>query len=817
MVLYANYGNITFKIDNHEVLTKTKNDIERYQPVKIDLSSGIHKVECLIEKTFPLPQLSISTTENTEQEYTYLEGPFLSPDKFISFRFLTWFEFLFFFFGLIFFFFFIPFFNHFMYKTAFVIKQYPSSFLILGWLVAILVFIYLHLNIYQKIERQYEADEAAFGLMSENLLLGQSPPLFHYGQPYQGTFESFPLSFSLFSHEEPSIGLKFLPRFWGICFILLTTLTFILYGNFSIGLFVFLLLTLSGIHFHWIISKAWFGYSFTLFCGSLLFLISLHVYNRNTLSPGLCFLWGVISGIALYELPIALPFVIVSGSLFIYALIRKVHFKCILSKSSFPKKINSYFLPIIMDRSFLAGIVGILLFSFPYYLSFLPIFESGAAQFLVKGRVLPPPRVPEENPLFDRFLDECLPTILGSRAPHNQLNNLPEVIFPDLIPLIFLLGLLIFPFISGSVLPKGNLLHRKIFCTMTYSLIIFTILIVTYSPFGIWPWYLLPIYWSLPILLITVIFCFWSWSPAIAAGIVIASTISFSSSLSALTQMQFQPSSLASAGLPLPTDFSRVKAMLRKNNVRYVISDQGFDIAEGVVGRDWIGESLTFDSNMEIIALNRLLRRLPSGAQELIQSSRVAYLFHSDYYFNNPPKNNQENYTPLSFKHLDLLFGQKNLNYNKLDCGEYILYIPEKSCVGIRKDLWEVSSSNPVFLQAAYDHNMGIRAHGREAYWSSGPIPEDGAWIRVKLDEQMFINRIILFHGTKIFDYPRENEVWIINNNGVHKKAGSLEFDFEVRSSGLILDKPTLAKEVLIKVFQPEKDYWWTIFEMWII
>ena len=457
----------------------------------------------------------------------------------------------------------------------------------------------------------------------------------------------------------------------------------------------------------------------------------------------------------------------------------------------------------------LAAVVCLLCLS-PY----IPSAEnSEAAQFLAQGRDLAQTRVENEEPLFDRFLGECLPVLLGARAPFDQQHDIPGVWLPYFPSMLFLASIFVLPIgAARSTSLLSCLLLRRVMAGFA----LFTILLVSYSPFGVWPWYAIALYWVLPFSLYWLFQCVWRVSPGlvvIIAGMYFLSMWSASQYDSARLD---NPSSLSLDGVVLNTGFDDLIEAATKQDVRWLICDSGFDSTPSDAGRDWIGECLTFASKGAIVGVDRLSRRFPSLAYQAMQSQRVGYLFYENFYYNNPSLESTERYIPLTIDSIDALFGKDGLAYQRISLDGYRLYLPGPAHQRMNKSNWTVNSNNPVFLDAAIDHNISVRGYGRHTYWSSGEVPSDGGWIEVDLSEYKPISRVVLFHGTKKLDYLHENTLRVRNRQGDWLDAGSLSFNQGMRSSVLVLDQPIECDAVRIEFTRPQDGSWLTIFELWV-
>ncbi len=806
-LFHISHGNAVWKLDGEVVAEHDELATNRYLRIDTPLSEGFHHVECEVQYRDPIPSISLSLQNVNQTKPATLQGPFFYGFYPLSWNFYPFYKYIPPFllaFSLILL---IPVLNPII---GFVI-QFHRSFLktaYSSWIILLLftlLFVFIRTNFISLTLDQYEADEAAFGLMAQNLNQGQSPPHFHYGQKYQGIAEVFPLSLIQTQIEDPVRSLKILPFFWGILFLLFTLLAYWLIGSKGFLLCSAFFLLLGGSHFHWIITKNWFGYSFSLAAGAILIFISLLAYKKKRISPGWAFLWGSLAGVALYQLPISFPFVFFS---FLIILLIPLQSSYHVFSREFLK--NCWNSGIVFCGLFL------IIFLFPYWGAFLYQAEDSSIQYLAEGRTLPPPRVVDEKPLIDRFLGECLPTLLGIRAPYDQQHPLPSAIFPHLPVLLFLFGLLSYPFARKWIAPQSLLSKSGIYFSL-YFFAIVTILLVTYSSFGIWPWYAIALFWFIPILFSISFTIIWRFSPGLSVFIFILLTISLFSPFFSYTKAFHQPLSLSNHGLKMPIEpYERIINTLKENKIRYLVCDQGYDMSPDHTGRDWLGETISYYSNLQIIAFDALSRRLTFMAQEIIYNEDVAYLFHKNFYYNNPSLDRKRDYSPLTIDHIKTLFGEDFLKYQIIDCDPYLLFIPPKDRLLNPKSKLSFHSTLFWFFRAINDHNISVRSYGRETYWTSEQIQESGTFLQITLDKPQTLSKIVLFHGTKTSDYTPENQVYGVDVEGNQVLLGSLTFYPEINGSVLNIVSSRKFEEITIDVQKPETDHWWTIFELWI-
>ena len=189
-------------------------------------------------------------------------------------------------------------------------KKYPLLSTIPIIILLILCFSFIRLEINHILFNQYEADEAAFGMMSNSLLRGESPPFFHYGQNYQGTAESVLLSILSLCSVVLQRVCMFTPTLAAFVYASLI-FSFWFFIGLPAALIAMLFWSLGGVHFHWIFqSLVW------IFLHTLLWFLSLAYYfdyaSQEGIYTGLALLWGFFAGIGFCALPIIAPFIISS-------------------------------------------------------------------------------------------------------------------------------------------------------------------------------------------------------------------------------------------------------------------------------------------------------------------------------------------------------------------------------------------------------------------------------------------------------------------------------------------------------------------------
>ncbi|MBI1388399.1 MAG: hypothetical protein GC154_08125 [bacterium] len=809
VMLFASHGGAVWNIDGRLAAWQEQSESNRFLVLPLELEAGAHQVECVIDGAAPFPRVAVSATRSGTTGFTPVAGihPGLHPLAWREVIFAGWLGAAL---GVLAFFFAAPSLN----AIAAPFFAHPITRFAASVTVAAIALIALphplphHEALSGAI--RYEADEAAFGVMAQRLLDGQAPPLFHYGQVYQGTWEAWPLAVLIHFLGDPALALKVLPMIWGIIFIITTIYCYFEFFSTRSSLFALVFFCVVGAHFGWILSKAWFGYSFSLAAGSILMSIGLRAYQRNEFSALSALAWGALSAATLYELPISLPFVAASGVLIVHPLFvswrksRSVAFSQRIAALAGSRRLRPY---LLAGLTLAAGL-------FPYWAPIDP-GSARAAEFLRQGRALPEARVAGERPLVDRFIGECLPVLLGSRTPYNQQSDLRQAKLAYIPSILFLISLAWIPF-AGFAQKTGNLIGDKLIRLTLFCMGVFTILLVSYSPFGVWPWYALPLYWLSPVLFFSLLRSAWRLSPSLSIGLCGLLFVSWMSTASFSSPRMQNPSSLSQDGMLVPTRFNQVKKLVKEKGIEFLLCDQGFDISPNDAGRDWIGECLTFDSNGSVTGSDRLSRRFPEDAWRAIRSNAVGYLYRQGFYYNNPSLESPERYLPMNMDVLKSLFGKECLDYHAYTLDDYELFLPSEKMISMEKSTWKLESNNPTFLDAAADNNISPRGYNRNTYWSSGYIPSDGGYLRITFPEPKPFSRVVLFHGTKANDYLHENQAFCLTEGGEWYEVGSLKYYRAYRSSILTTDKPVVSRSIEIRFTPPEDNSWLTVFELWV-
>lgn len=807
LLIYCSHGSAEWKLDGKPFSSILQESNNRSHFTYSDIPPGIHKLECVLSDFSVIPRISVRSSIGSDETMKLLPGPFIHNLDRGGFQNLVLKKRIMYFMTALGLFFLIPVFNSWFIPLITLSANF-SGFILNGlWFIVLFAIIQLQwLFLHDPSYLQIESDESAFGLMSQLLQLGQSPPLFHYGQNYQGTIESVLLTFLQNSSLSYTQALKALPMLWFMLFLSITTATFWRFGSKALALFSCVVFLFMGIHFHWIFHKAWFGYSFSLVCGSFMWYSALSI-ARYGMKPSYTFLWGIFAGLAMYELPIALPFVISSFALIQYKFFHELDY----SELAITSRLKS----ILFHKNMLVLYCSFFLYLSPYLLSIPLENKSESISFLLKGRSLAAPNNIEEHPFFDRFLEECLPVLCGVRQPYDHQFNPSEITFPFFPTVLLCIGLFTFFLLRRKIHSYLFLFHNLPVSIFIVSFVILTILIGCTSPFGIWPWYFIAVYWAVPLLLYPLFAAGIRFSPGLTFIATLMFIITQLQSFSILDEKAFQPLSITSSGLDLPSDVSSIRNSLRENRVEYLIADQGFDYSAGNAGRDWIGETFSYQSGLQVISFDTHSRRLPDQAQMLARANNVGYLFHNDFLYHNPTSGDQ-NYSTITIDKLCRLFGPNFLDYQKISKPPYLLFIPQKKENTFHKNSIRFESKWNYFLEPILDHNMGFRSTSSRAYWSSDMIPADGINIRFTFPQAKPVDRIVFYHGSKAKDYPWKSEVWGITPNGNEMFLGEMTYDPNALASKFDYQFDGELQSIEVIVFPNKNGYWLTIYEAWI-
>lgn len=828
-LLFTSHGKAIWKLDGETIAEIHPESNIRSLFSYTDIPPGVHHLSCEISGYTVVPVISARMSTGINKEMSVLSGPFVSSLDKGGLHLLYWKNHAFWLFMVLGLMALVPVMNNISYVAINYLSHYSGILMTGLWVITVCAILTLQSSfMYHPEFLQIEADEAAFGLMSQQLLYGQSPPLFHYGQNYQGTSESIVLAFLQMVFSSPETALKALPTLWFILFVGITAFTLWRFGSASLSLFSCVVFLFMGIHFHWLFHKAWFGYSFSLVCGAVMWFAALNTLQYG-LRPGIAALWGIFAGISLYELPVSISFVMTTFVLMLYSSYQAVP----LDRNTWKMRMYT----VMFHKSMLILYACLVVCLSPYILYIALEGKTDSLSFLVKGRELSAPKESGEHPFINRFLEECLPVLSGNRLPYDQQAFPDEILFPYLPSVLLVISMLSFlvfcrrwntkplsnlwtisTFQNTIHLGEGFLFFHPVAYFGVFFFAVFVIGLGCYSPFGIWPWYFASIYWALPVLLYPLFITGIKNTPGLTIIISALFIYTQTQSFSLLNQRAFQPLSISAAGLELPSNFTEIADSLREHDVHFVIADQGYDYSSGDAGRDWIGETASFQTGMQVISFDSHSRRLPDQAQLLMRANRVSYLFHQDFLYQNPVPGDT-NYSSITMKKLETLFGSDFLNYQRLTFPPYILFIPPKKMNNelpiLSKNQLFVEAGWPYFVEPILDHNLGIRSTSSRAYWSSGSIPPEGVTLSFSFDKARRLNRLVLFHGIKANDYPLNNEVKGYTSDGKEISLGKLNYFPEALASKLDIADLNEFHSVKILVF-PNDEYWLTVYEAWI-
>lgn len=793
LLFHASHGEARWWVNGEEAAYLAADRADRYLYIPLELEPGVHSLRMEIAGASPPPTVTIEQMSSVSERLQPLTGPFFSHWLPIG----GWLD-----------------------LTALACLSGVGLFLLLfpslnaltsglagfGWryrralapLAAGLMVVLMGARFAWVIGAAaypLEADEAAFGIMAQRLLAGEWPPAFHYGQAYQGTLEAFALAGLLQLGVSEALAVKFIGLTWGVGFLGLLGYALWRWGSVYCAVGGLAILALSSNHLYWMLSKGWFGYSFGLLCGAALMVMALQAWQSRQLRLGMAIGFGVVSGLMLYELPVAVP-------LLLLALLMLMGLGWRLWQD---------------DRGAVWGwCKAITLVAIAGVIVLLPGVVSllyGVSEVSSDGPALverPPAPVGEQSLLAS--WDANLPVALGTTEPFAFQDQVLDNAFEQFGSFIFLLALILLSYQYGT--RKWHLFDDP----LTASAVLLgwaTLLIVGFSPYGAWPWYFIALYWCFPIVLVAAGVWLYAHCQALVLGALLFGVVSMSVGVAALDSRWQNPVSLARDGMTLDVPYPALMEAFEKHDLHAVFCDQGFDVAADDAGRDWVGENLFYLSGGEIRTVQRLSRRVPAYAQEAMQSNRAGYLFHRDYFYNNPALENYERYVPLTSDALDaLLNGQ--LGYARFDLGEWRLYVPDQTLTAMQKPAWRLDSNNPIFLGAAHDHQLVVRGYGRDAYWSSDYLPAEGGYLQIMFPEEKTVEQLVLFHGTKSRDHVYENEVIGITKRGEEVALGSMRYEESLRSSVIEWQQPHRLAGIRVVAYPPEDNSWLTVFEIWV-
>ena len=793
--IYSSSGKTSFLVDGTECSIIAEDAISRFDMPRIDSSPGWHRIEIrhITQSTPPMLRLRwrIKVLDSDEEAFPLTVcgiqaciQPWMNPLMRVLSIFCL-------FIGAILMLSTIISCARFNFGT---IKPFPKSVTTaLLVLVCLIGIAWGRYSLVQKTGGMIESDEAAFGIMAQRLLRGELPPIFHYGQPYQGSVEVFPLAVLMNSFGSNSKILKLEPCLLYIVFSILLLFLYRRICTLNETLVLLAVLVCSPFLLMWISLKTWFGYAETLGASAIMLCATYFlVYRPGPRDLLWAILLGFAAGVSLYILPFSAP--VVLSTIILLAWGRKT------------KRWRLLLLTVVVMTVVAAP---------PYILNDLSNPDKSGS-FLVKGRQLGPPRIEGERPFFDRFLNECFPVIVGGRAIYDDQRDFPIGDLPRILYFMTLLGFLAL-LVDLREDFKKLIYERNPGRFLFVMPAFFAIPIGVWSPFGIWPWYFLPVYIALPLVWAAFFkFTFRFAKPVGLAGILICLFV-WSSGSSARPELLFQPASLVRTGVILREDNQPIIKTLEKHGIDHVICDQGEDFGPQDIGRDWMGERLTFDSNLNITGIHPLSRRHPHLFADTATADRVAYIFRRSYRFFDFTHMHDEGYQPVTFDRLSQLFGVDYLNYSRVDLDNDVIFFPETDHPSNNKGLWKVTSNckKGWFTNRMHDNSISSRAYG-PTYWSTGETQKPGQFFEIDIGRVIQIQGIVMYHGVKTLDHPKNAKIFVSQDREQWWEMGKTEWD---QSNAITSWRHTdlfHARYVRVELTEPTNS-WWTVYEVWVI
>ncbi len=249
MVFSVSQGSAIWWIDGKRIVENEGDSQDRHLAIFETLEPGWHTIRCEGSSSSLFPMISFETSPHPELDASPIQSAIYPTALSTHTHYLDELILLFCSIG---FFLILPLINHNIYKIYSVYQSYPVVFFRATMLIGILLFIGIRIYLQPFLSTSFEADEAAFGIMGNYLLQGQAPPLFHYGQNYQGTIEAFPLSILISFFGSNAFSLHFLPTFFGFIFSFVLVFSIAKYFGKLAGMFSLVPLIIGGSHYHWI-------------------------------------------------------------------------------------------------------------------------------------------------------------------------------------------------------------------------------------------------------------------------------------------------------------------------------------------------------------------------------------------------------------------------------------------------------------------------------------------------------------------------------------------------------------------------------------
>ncbi len=789
-------------VDDREVGRIETESPDRNEFVFLDGKPGLHQVSFEIHYSGPLPSIGLQLAEQQGENFIAADSRFyFSPEPSGAgvlvagniMRALCWFAG-----GLTFLLFCAGFKFHPEPRPSCACLDSPqgSVSLAAGFLIllSLLLAVCFHGYSIQKSGGVLDADEAAFGIMAERLLDGELPPLFHYGQNYQGTFEAWTLAFvfKLFGVSAQSL------KWHAFCWYLLGMALILILAarEFRLGELAWLgaYLAISPQFLSWFSTKAWFGYDATWAMGAAVLVLTVSLARNASGRDWRWAMLGFLAGFGFYTLPIIVPFLVTSA--------------VVLLRTTAKKLIGRTGLLVIAGLAM--GLVPMIVFD---------LATGGlASEFVREGRVLGAPRLPGERPFIDRFLGECVPVLLGARAVHeDQYEHIPYA----LALVIYVLAALGIPDLARRLYADAKAFWKQGVSSIHFVfalLAIFTTILVVYGPFGIWPWYAWGVY---PLLILSIAAGIRMLGRVLPAAVpLMVVTVLFGNAYGTLSTAAYmhQPTSLLKQGILLAQDHSELLDTLDRENIEAVLCDQGMDIPSQGGGRDWIGERITFESEGRINGIDVFSRRHHHLAERLHHSPRIAYLFHRNFLWWDNNHRSDSGYIPMDRERMDTLFGPRFADYKRIETGPYVLFVPRAGSPAEEKCLHHVAVTVGYFPGRMVDGEIGSREMG-PAYWASGN-PEGqrtGDSVTVDLGEMQPVRRLVLYHGVKGSDRPRRARVELSTDASDWKPAGYVDWYADPNASIWESEQTQTARYIRIVLEETTPEAWLTVYEVWVL
>lgn len=642
-----------------------------------------------------------------------------------------------------------------------------------------------------------DADEAAFGIMAERLLEGELPPLYHYGQVYQGTLEAWTLALTFHWAGISAAVLKWHAFAWylaGVVPLLWLAAKALRLGALSmLGAY----LAVSPQLLSWISTKGWFGYTSTWAMGIGILYLGYSIARE---SSGRSWRWiglGVLSGLSFYVLPLVVPFTIAAG-----ALVLRMAWRTLLGRA------GAYLL-----GGAVLGLTPMILFD---------LATGGSATiFATVGRELGPARFIGERAFLDRFLGECFPVLLGTRPVHEDLVEHVPMMLAWIVYTLAALG-------SCLSLPRfwcdAKRFVRGEEATVPFLFALLacvSILVGVSGPFGIWPWYFLAVYPLVPFVLYEGIRFVGRRAPVAVPLLVFCVFFVNAHGTLTVAESMHHPTSLIKDGLLPAGDHRALLHELAARDIHAVICDQGMDIAKDG-GRDWLGERLTFESRGDANGIDVFSRRHSHLAARLHDTPRVAYLFHKDFIWwdASTVSHGEAMPLPMTFARLCRLFGPEFADYERIDVDPYVLFTPRVGSLAELKPFVVPRVSPGFFPERILDGEIGSRALG-PSYWASGRgAGEDGQqvgdWVQFDLRERRPVKGLVLYHGIKASDRSGAARVEVSQDGENWFAAGPLEWFADPNASRWRAQQPVEVRYIRA-ILEENRPNWWTIYEAWIL